>query len=113
MMAEGYPFTWYLTNLLTLPPSRSDAYFGNNHIFNQTVFDGTRAYWTDQVLNVDMLANSKIARQVESRAYNPTYTFSEKTDMASYLEVAAPIVVFGDSSAGTVDRDLVEYMFGK
>lgn len=60
-----------------------------------------------------MLANSKIARQIESKAYNPTYTFPEKTDMASLLEVAAPIVVFGDSSAGSVDRDLVEYLFGK
>lgn len=102
-----------LSSLLTLHASRSDAYFGNNHVFNQTVFDRSKAYWTAPVLNVDMLANSKIARQIESKAYNPTYTYPEKTDMASLLEMAAPIVVFGDSSAGTVARDLVEYLFGK
>lgn len=116
MMAEVDTLTGHIFSsscLLTLHASRSDAYFGNNHVFNQTVFDRSKAYWTAPVLNVDMLANSKIARQIESKAYNPTYTYPEKTDMASLLEMAAPIVVFGDSSTGTVARDLVEYLFGK
>jgi hypothetical protein len=60
-----------------------------------------------------MLANGKIARQVESRAFNPKYTFTASTEEFSLGEVAAPIIVFGDMTAGTVNRTLIEYFFGK
>lgn len=60
-----------------------------------------------------MLANGKIARQVSSRAYNPTYKFTSNTEAFSVGEVSAPIVAFGDMEAATVKRDLVEYFFGK
>ncbi|KAG8408538.1 hypothetical protein J3458_019571 [Metarhizium acridum] len=91
--------------------SRSDAFFGNNHIFNQTVFNSTLTYWTGPVLNANMLANSKLARQVDSRAFNPTYTFTAKTEDFSLGEVAAPVIAFGNIQDATVRRDLVEYFF--
>ncbi|KAF9891018.1 hypothetical protein FE257_005275 [Aspergillus nanangensis] len=91
--------------------SRSDAFFGNNHIFNETIFSETRAYWTDAVLNVDMLANGKIARQISSKAFNPTYTFTAMMEQFSLGEVAAPVIAFGDSQTGLVERALVEYFF--
>ncbi|QKX61976.1 uncharacterized protein TRUGW13939_09132 [Talaromyces rugulosus] len=91
--------------------SRSDAYFGNNHVFNQTIFDESRAYWTAPILDAKMLANSKIARQVSSRASNPNYTFTTKTEAFSVGEVSAPIIVFGDMDTGVVNRSLVEYFF--
>lgn len=93
--------------------SRSDAAFGNNHVFNQTIFDTTRVYWTGAVLDAKMLANGKLFRQIESRAYNPNYTFTTTTEEFSLGEVAAPIIVFGDMQAGTVERDRVEYFFGE
>ncbi|KAJ9137853.1 Cloroperoxidase [Pleurostoma richardsiae] len=91
--------------------SRSDAFFGNNHVFNQTIFDETRAYWTGPVLDANMLANGKLARQVSSKAYNPTYTFTSTTEQFSLGEVAAPIIAFGDMASGTVNKTLVEYFF--
>ncbi|KAJ5103881.1 hypothetical protein N7532_004410 [Penicillium argentinense] len=91
--------------------SRSDAYFGNNHIFNRTIFDETRAYWTDPILTPNMLANSKLARQINSRASNPQYTFTSKTEAFSIGEVSAPIVAFGNMDSGLVNRTLVEYFF--
>lgn len=60
-----------------------------------------------------MLANGKVARQVASKAYNPTYTFTSTTEQFSVGEVAAPIIVFGDMQSGTVNRTLIEYFFGK
>lgn len=60
-----------------------------------------------------MLANSKLARQIESRAFNPTYTFTSDMEDFSIGEVAAPIIAFGDVETGTVDRELVEYFFGE
>ncbi|KAI1856524.1 uncharacterized protein JN550_013765 [Neoarthrinium moseri] len=91
--------------------SRSDAHFGNNHIFNQTIFNTTRRFWTAETLTPAMLANGKLARQIESRAFNPDYTFTAVNEQFSLGEVAAPVIVFGDMEAGTVDRDLVEFFF--
>ncbi|RWA08467.1 heme-thiolate peroxidase [Xylaria grammica] len=91
--------------------SRSDAYFGNNHVFNQTVFDETRSWWEGPVLTADMLANSKVARQLSSKAFNPTYVFTLVTEEFSLGEVVAPVIAFGDTDAITVNRTLVEYFF--
>lgn len=98
--------------VLTAELSRSDAYFGNHYVFNQTVFDRSREYWTAPIVTTDMLANTKLARQIESRAFNPTYTYPNKTNEASLLELAAPIAAFGDPDTGTLRRDFLEYFFG-
>ncbi|KAK1983603.1 Chloroperoxidase [Colletotrichum cereale] len=91
--------------------SRTDAFFGSNHVFNQTVFDESRAYWTREILDADQLADSKIARQINSKAFNPNYTFAASVENFSLGEVAAPIIAFGDMSDGTVNKALVEYFF--
>jgi hypothetical protein len=93
--------------------SRSDAFFGNNHIFNQSIFDTTRVFWTSDTLTAAMLANGKIARQISSKAFNPNYTFTSTNEAFSLGEVAAPIIVFGDLSSATVNRTLVEFFFGE
>lgn len=93
--------------------SRSDAAFGNNHVFNQTVFDTSKAWWTDEIITAKQLANSKIYRQLVSRATNDNYTFGASVEEFSLGEVAAPVVAFGDTRAGTVPRDLVLYFFRK
>ena len=59
-----------------------------------------------------MLANSKIFRQLESRATNPEYKFTETTEEFSLGEVAAPVIAFGSLDSGEVPRDLVVYFFG-
>ncbi|KAL4757283.1 peroxidase family protein [Aspergillus foveolatus] len=91
--------------------SRADAYFGNNHVFNPNVFAQTRAYWTHPTVTAAMLANSKIARQLHSKTFNPTYTYTEKTEQTSYTETGFPILAFGNIEAGTVNRDFVKYWF--
>ena len=60
-----------------------------------------------------MLANSKIARQIVSKAFNPTYTFTSTTEQFSLGEIAAPIIAFGNIESGTVNKTLVEYFFGE
>lgn len=93
--------------------SRSDAAGGNNHVFNQTVFDTSKAWWTEKTVTAKHLAHSKVFRQLVSRAENENYTFTASTEEFSLGEVAAPIIVFGDTNTGTVERDLVVYFFGK
>lgn len=89
-----------------------DAYYGNNHLFNPSTFASSKQFWTSSVLSAEQLANSKLARQIDSRAFNPTYTFTATMEQFSLGELAAPIIAFGDSEAGTADRALVEYFFG-
>ncbi|VUC29946.1 unnamed protein product [Clonostachys rosea] len=91
--------------------SRTDAYFGNNHIFNQTIFDETRSYWVGPVIDANLFASSKLARQVSSKAFNPTYTFTTTTEEFSLGEVAAPFIAFGDLDSMKVPKNLVEYFF--
>ncbi|KAI1807486.1 Cloroperoxidase [Daldinia bambusicola] len=91
--------------------SRTDAFFGSNHIFNETIFNETKVYWTSEILDANMLANSKIARQLNSKAFNPTYRFTSSVESFSLGEISAPIVAFGDLQAVTVNRTLVEYFF--
>lgn len=93
--------------------SRADAALGNNHVFNQTVFDSSKAWWTNEMVTAEQLAHSKIYRQLVSRAENEDYTFTASTEEFSLGEVAAPIIAFGDTDAGTVRRDLMVDFFGK
>ncbi|ETS74459.1 hypothetical protein PFICI_14325 [Pestalotiopsis fici W106-1] len=91
--------------------SRTDAYFGNNHVFNQTVFDTSCKYWTTEILSAQQLANSKLFRQIESRSTNPEYTFTTHTEPFSLGEMAAPLIVFGDLETALANRTLVTYFF--
>jgi hypothetical protein len=93
--------------------TRADAFFGNNHIFNETVYNASRQWWTEETVTVKQLAHSKLFRQLESRASNLSYTFSASTEEFSLGEVAAPIIAFGDMTAGTVERSLMQYFFGQ
>ncbi|THW11521.1 Cloroperoxidase [Aureobasidium pullulans] len=91
--------------------SRMDAYYGNNRVFNPEAFATSTRYWTDETLTANMLANSKLARMVESRAFNPDYTFTANNEQFSLGEVAAPFIAFGNTTSVTVPRDLVLYFF--
>jgi hypothetical protein len=93
--------------------TRTDALFGNNHIFNETVYNSSRQWWTEETVTLQMLANSKLFRQIESRSQNPNYTFTSDVEEFSLGEVSAPIVAFGSFETRTVNRTLIEYFFGK
>ncbi|PMD12698.1 Cloroperoxidase [Hyaloscypha hepaticicola] len=91
--------------------SRGDFYFGDDHTFNQTVFDETRSYWTAPVVDVQMAANARLARVHTSNATNPTFGFTETGQEFSFGESAAYILILGDRVSGTVPRSWVEYLF--
>nr|ANZ54408.1 heme-thiolate peroxidase HTP4 [Leptoxyphium fumago] len=91
--------------------SRLDAYFGNNHVFNQQVFDQTKQYWVSPTINASHITNSKLARMLQSKASNPTYKFTNTTEAFSIGEILAPFIAFGDVEMVTVARNLVIYFF--
>ncbi|KEQ74214.1 Cloroperoxidase [Aureobasidium namibiae CBS 147.97] len=91
--------------------SRADAYFSNASTFSASIFSQTTKFWNKDTLTAEMLANSKLARMIESRAFNPDYAFTSGNEEFALGEVAAPIIVFGDTEAKTVERELVVEFF--
>jgi hypothetical protein len=59
-----------------------------------------------------MIANSKIARQIKSKAFNPTYYYPERIETLALGEMAAPFVTLGDKENVLMDRAIFEYLFG-
>jgi hypothetical protein len=89
-----------------------DYYFGDPQPFNETIFNQTRSYWTDDIINVTMAANARYARVQTSNDTNPTYSLSELGEEFGYGESAAYIGILGDKTSGTVQKKIVEYLFG-
>ncbi|KAM3068447.1 hypothetical protein ACMFMG_009586 [Clarireedia jacksonii] len=91
--------------------SRVDYYFGNPQPFNQKIFDQTRSYWTEDIINVTMAANARYARVQTSNATNPTFGLSDLGREFGYGESAAYIGILGNKTSGTVRKNIVEYLF--
>ncbi|KAF2221152.1 Chloroperoxidase [Elsinoe ampelina] len=91
--------------------SRRDAYFGNNFKFDAGIYRQTKRYFTKPVLDRFHLANARMSRMLDSKAFNPTYTFTNVTEGFSVGELLAPVVAFGDKRAVTTPRNLVNYFF--
>ncbi|KAI0593322.1 Chloroperoxidase [Biscogniauxia sp. FL1348] len=92
--------------------SRPDFYFGDVLLFNETIFNETRAYWTGDMVNVQMAANSRLARIRTSRETNPTYSLSELGEVFSAGEAAAYLIVLGDNTTAAVAPKVrIEYLF--
>ncbi|EXJ75405.1 uncharacterized protein A1O5_02101 [Cladophialophora psammophila CBS 110553] len=93
--------------------SRGDYYFGDDHTFNQTIFDQTRSYWTVPIIDIETAAKARLARVDTSKATNPTFNLTTTGTLFSFGETAAYIIALGDRETGTVRRAWVEYLFGK
>ncbi|KAK4244523.1 Chloroperoxidase [Corynascus novoguineensis] len=92
--------------------SRTDAFFGNVLQFNQTIFDETKSYWTnEETLDIKDAARARLGRIKASQATNPEYSMSELGDSFTYGESAAYVVVLGDKISGTIKRSWVEWFF--
>lgn len=93
--------------------SRKDAHFGAPDVFDQETFNQTRAYWTGDIIDIQMAANARVARLMTSNLTNPEFSMSPLGDDFSIGETAAYIAILGDRKAGTVPKSWVEYLFGK
>ncbi|KAE8363170.1 Chloroperoxidase [Aspergillus caelatus] len=93
--------------------SRGDYYFGDNHSFNQTLFDQVKSYWTEPLIDLHLGAKARLAGVNRSKATNPTFDLSGFRLRFSYAQTATYILVFGDKISGTVNKTWIEYLFEK
>lgn len=92
--------------------SRQDTFFGNNLVFNQTIFNQTRSHW-QETIDVPQAAAARLARVQTSNATNPSFGFTKVGQAFSLGESAAYIIVLGNTTSRTVERSRVEYLFGE
>ncbi|KAF1963004.1 Cloroperoxidase, partial [Byssothecium circinans] len=58
--------------------SRSDHFFTNDAVtFNATVFDQTRKWWPNDIIDVQQVADARLGRMIDSVKYNQKFTLSE------------------------------------
>ncbi|OGM49746.1 hypothetical protein ABOM_001808 [Aspergillus bombycis] len=93
--------------------SRGDFYFGDNHSFNQTLFDQAKSYWTQPLIDLHSGARARLARINTSKATNPTFDLSGSRLRFSYAQTATYILVFGDKVSATANTSWIEYLFEK
>ncbi|RWA12854.1 heme-thiolate peroxidase [Xylaria grammica] len=91
--------------------SRQDAHFGQWSRFNQTVWNWTMQYYTGDVLDVQMIANSRAQRHMRSNLTNPEYSLSEVGYEFSVAENAAILSILGDKVTQTCPKTFVDYLF--
>ncbi|KAI0387996.1 Chloroperoxidase [Hypomontagnella monticulosa] len=91
--------------------SRVDAYFGNQAIFNKTVFDQTRSYWKGPILDLNESVRARLARLETSNATNPTFALSDLAKSFGLGEIAAYLAVLGDITSATAVKARIEYFF--
>ncbi|KAI0554288.1 Chloroperoxidase [Xylaria curta] len=91
--------------------SRQDAYFGQWSRFNQTVWNWTMAYYTGDLLDVQIVANARAQRHMRSNLTNPEYKLSELGYRFSVGEQALILSVIGDKITRTCPKKFVDYLF--
>ena len=93
--------------------SRADAALGNNHVFNEAVFQSSRRHWTAETVTVGMMANTTVQRQAESHVTNGDCYLSTARVNSCIGQAGIPITVFGNIEQATVKRSIIEYWFSK
>ncbi|KAI5925297.1 Chloroperoxidase [Camillea tinctor] len=88
--------------------SRSDAYFSDPSVFNQTIFDETKSYWTLPIVDLRQAAMSRLARVRTSQRDDPNFVLNEKFGLT---EVALFLSIIGDYTTATAMRSNLEYFF--
>ncbi|KAI0455295.1 Chloroperoxidase [Xylaria acuta] len=91
--------------------SRQDAYFGQWSRFNQTVWNWTMQYYTGDLLDVQMVANSRAQRHMRSMLTNPEYQLSQLGYDFSIGEQALILSAIGDKVTQTCPKKFVDYLF--
>jgi hypothetical protein len=98
-----------------LSTSREDFYFGDDHSFNQTIFDETRSYWGDgptALIGPETAAKAHRARVNTSNRKVPAFKLADTGKGNSIGESAAYLLVLGNKTTSITRKAWVEYLFG-
>lgn len=91
--------------------SRNDIYFGDNHSFNETIWNSVAAYFTEDTIDVATAAKARKARLEVAEAVNPEYELSAELTVFSLIESSLYLSVFSNGTSGSAVTEWVDVMF--
>lgn len=91
--------------------SRLDTYFGNANDFNDAVWAQVNASYGADIVTVDQVAASRLAREATCADENPEYNLTTAGSSAGWGEAALFLVVMGNKTTGNASREYVEIFF--
>jgi hypothetical protein len=94
--------------------SRGDAFFGDNHTFNMTIWQTVLDYFEDsKTVNFTASAKARWNRITTQRKANPDFVYNAKDIILSYGETALYLSVLGDPVTGHPPIEWVRVLFGE
>lgn len=93
--------------------SRNDIFFGDNHSFNETIFNTVAAHFGPYTISIKQAATARTSRIAAARAVNPEFEFVADQDQFSQFETALYLRVFGHGVEGNARTDWVNILFRK
>lgn len=91
--------------------SRLDTYFGDAGKFNHGVWAQVNASYGADVVTLEQVAASRVARIATCAAENPEYNLTATGAAAGWGEAALFLVVMGNKTTGDASREFVEIFF--
>lgn len=95
--------------------SRQDIYFGDDHTFNETIYDSFFAHFANvSTIDITAAAAARKARLEAAEAVNPEYDLTAELTVFSLIETALYLTVFGNGTSGTdvqAVKEWVDVMF--
>ena len=93
--------------------SRWDAYFGNDHSFNQTIFNQILSHYEGMThTSIPIGEQARYARIQNARAMNPKFIYGPRQLALSYGETALYMSVMGDPVTARAPIPYVKSFFG-
>ncbi|KAH8655054.1 Chloroperoxidase [Tricladium varicosporioides] len=91
--------------------SRNDIYFGDNHSFNQTIWDETVTHFPNSTISFANAAAARSTRIIAAAAVNPEFNMTATEFQNSYIESALYMGTFGNITTGNAVTEWVEVLF--
>lgn len=92
--------------------SRADTTTGDNHSFNQTIWDTVLAYYNGMSdATIPVAAKARYNRITTEDARDPNFSYSPVQFILSYGETALYLSTMGDPSSGVAPIDYVRSLF--
>ncbi|KAH8664757.1 Chloroperoxidase [Ilyonectria robusta] len=91
--------------------SRNDVYFGDNHSFNETIWESVASHFNQSTISIQTAATARKERIQAAAAVNPAFAMSASDVQFSFIETALYLSIFGSVADGNAVTEWVRIMF--
>ena len=94
--------------------SRADSSTGDNHSFNQTIFDTYMAFYDGvNETSLELAGKARMSRIKTEQGRDATFHYGPKAQLISNGETALIVSVFGDIDTGIAPVEFIRIWFGE